>query len=101
MRLTTACVKLPGCVVPFLAWLVLAMSSPAAAAGAQSFETVGTRAQGMGGAFVGVADDASAVYWNPAGLGGWRVFQPVSTGTPPARCRTAGPPGAVRTAASR
>ena len=23
---------------------------------------------GMAGAFVGVADDASAVYWNPAGL---------------------------------
>jgi len=35
---------------------------------AQSFETLGTRAAGMGGAFVGVADDASAVYWNPAGL---------------------------------
>ena len=35
---------------------------------AQSFEALGTRAQGMGGAFVGVADDASAVYWNPAGL---------------------------------
>jgi hypothetical protein len=30
--------------------------------------TVGVRANGMGGAFVGVADDASAVYWNPAGL---------------------------------
>ena len=29
---------------------------------------VGTRALGMGGAFVGVADDATAVYWNPAGL---------------------------------
>lgn len=29
---------------------------------------MGTRAQGMGGAFVGVADDASAVYWNPGGL---------------------------------
>lgn len=28
----------------------------------------GTRAAGMGGAFVAVADDASAVYWNPAGL---------------------------------
>src|SRR5688500_11985418 len=28
----------------------------------------GTRAAGMAGAFVGVADDASAVYWNPAGL---------------------------------
>jgi len=28
----------------------------------------GARAAGMGEAFVGVADDASAVYWNPAGL---------------------------------
>ncbi len=29
---------------------------------------LGSRAQGMAGAFVGVADDATAVYWNPAGL---------------------------------
>jgi hypothetical protein len=29
---------------------------------------VGTRAAGMGGAFIAVADDASAAYWNPAGL---------------------------------
>lgn len=35
---------------------------------AQVFETVGTRALGMSGAFVAVADDATAVYWNPAGL---------------------------------
>jgi hypothetical protein len=35
---------------------------------AQNFEVLGSRAQGMGGAFVAVADDASATYWNPAGL---------------------------------
>ena len=28
----------------------------------------GARARGMGGAFIGVADDATAVSWNPAGL---------------------------------
>jgi hypothetical protein len=35
---------------------------------AQSFSGVGERAQGMGGAFVAVADDATASYWNPAGI---------------------------------
>jgi len=35
---------------------------------AQTFDQVGERAQGMGGAFVAVADDASAIYWNPGGL---------------------------------
>ncbi|GAB4334563.1 MAG: hypothetical protein Kow0037_13360 [Calditrichia bacterium] len=30
---------------------------------------VGARAIGMGGAFVSTADDATAMYWNPAGLG--------------------------------
>ena len=30
---------------------------------------VGARALGMGGAFVAIADDGSASYWNPAGLG--------------------------------
>ncbi len=39
-----------------------------ASAGAQAFETLGSRAAGMGGAFVAVADDASAAYWNPAGF---------------------------------
>ena len=34
----------------------------------QAFDAVGTRAAGMGGAFVGVADDATAIYWNPGGL---------------------------------
>ena len=31
-------------------------------------EIVGIRAQGMAGAFVAVSDDASATWWNPAGL---------------------------------
>lgn len=29
---------------------------------------VGSRATGMGGAFVAVSDDASSLYWNPAGI---------------------------------
>jgi len=45
-----------------------------AAFGQVPFETTGTRALGMGGAFVAVADDASATYWNPAGLPGIRFF---------------------------
>lgn len=31
---------------------------------------VGARALGIGGAFVGIANDASAMYWNPGGLAG-------------------------------
>jgi hypothetical protein len=41
---------------------------------AQSFDATGTRAAGMGGAFVGVADDATALYWNPAGLASGSYF---------------------------
>ena len=50
---------------PFLlaAILAIAAAAPSAAQG-----PVGTRAAGMSGAFVGVADDATAVYWNPAGV---------------------------------
>lgn len=36
---------------------------------------VGTRAIGMGSAFVPVADDYSALYWNPAGLGQLRLYE--------------------------
>jgi hypothetical protein len=35
---------------------------------------VGARAVGMGGAFVATANDVSALYWNPAGIG--RLFRP-------------------------
>ena len=49
-----------------LAGLLLFDASGASAQ--QVIESVGARALGMGGAFVGVADDATAVIWNPAGL---------------------------------
>jgi hypothetical protein len=46
----------------------------ATGASAQPFEQGGVRAQGMAGAFVAVADDASAVWWNPAGLASGPFF---------------------------
>ena len=52
--------------VPALAAALILVS--AFEARAQLYEDVGTRAQGMSGAFVAVADDATAVWWNPAGL---------------------------------
>lgn len=47
--------------------LAIALSGPTGAA-AQVVEAVGTRALGMGGAFVAVADDSSAGWWNPGAL---------------------------------
>jgi hypothetical protein len=49
--------------VVLLAWLAAGR-----AASAQIVEGVGERALGMGGAFVGVATDSSATWWNPAAL---------------------------------
>ena len=51
---------------------VLAPQSALAAAGETGFAFlklgVGARAMGMGSAYVALADDPTAVYWNPAGL---------------------------------
>src|SRR5262245_55707491 len=44
---------------------LIAAATPASA---QLYESVGIRAQGLGGAFVAVADDATATWWNAAGL---------------------------------
>ena len=46
------------------------ITQPVLAADAGSFLRigVGARALGMGGAFVALADDPTAIYWNPAGL---------------------------------
>ena len=55
--------------------LVLALSLAAPPnARAQPVDAVGARAQGMGGAFTAVADDATASWWNPAGLAGGAYF---------------------------
>lgn len=48
----------------------LLLASPAAGAETAAFLEVGAgaRASGLGGAYTALADDANAVYWNPAGL---------------------------------
>ena len=46
----------------------LVLAGSAGTASAQVVESVGSRALGMGGAFVAVASDSSATWWNPAGL---------------------------------
>ena len=58
-----------GCVASarILAFIAVACAL-ARPASAQIYETVGIRAQGMAGAFVAVADDSTATWWNPAGL---------------------------------
>ena len=56
-----------------LAAAAVAFVLPAlASANGLNLNGLGTRAQGMGGAFVSVADDFSAVFWNPAGAAGFR-----------------------------
>jgi hypothetical protein len=52
----------------FLCWSLLLFCLSTALASAQPDAPVGVRATGMGGAFTAVADDPSAVFWNPAGL---------------------------------
>jgi hypothetical protein len=61
---------------------------------AQMWELVGTRAQGMGGAFVAVADDATATWWNPAGLAAGAYLSVVwdmADNLAPANARPEGP----------
>ncbi len=50
--------------------IILSLTQIAFSQQSLNFNTIGAgaRARGMGGAFIGVADDATAASWNPAGL---------------------------------
>ncbi|MFA4906625.1 MAG: PorV/PorQ family protein, partial [Candidatus Margulisiibacteriota bacterium] len=52
----------------FLAHPVFAAGDPGTTVADFLNVGIGARASGMGDAFVGIADDASAIYWNPGGL---------------------------------
>jgi hypothetical protein len=79
---------------------ILCLCTPSSSS-AQIFEVVGTRAQGMGGAFVAVADDANANWWNPAGLATGALFSTAIERaglTEPASVPSRGPASETRTA---
>ena len=59
---------------------LVAVVSFAREARAQGDDTIGVRAQGMGGAFTAVADDATATWWNPAGMAGGAYFNALIEG---------------------
>jgi long-chain fatty acid transport protein len=50
---------------------LLALSAMSFANGL-NLNSLGTKALTMGGAFVGLADDFSAIFWNPAGLANFK-----------------------------
>ena len=52
----------------FTSLMFILMLSSGLLANGLSLNSIGTRALGMGGAFVGLANDATAIYWNPAGI---------------------------------
>ena len=79
---------------PFVSLVsLLFLAAPLAA---QTTDMVGVRASGMGGAFTAVADDATASWWNPAGMAGGAYFNALlesgSRQEPPADRTASGDP---------
>jgi len=52
----------------FVVLALLCLSVTSLFANGLSLNSIGTRSLGMGGAYIGLANDYSAIYWNPAGL---------------------------------
>ncbi len=48
--------------------IMLFLSSSLVFANGLSLNSIGPKSLGMGGAFIGLANDYSAIYWNPAGM---------------------------------
>jgi F plasmid transfer operon protein TraF len=63
------------CLIAVSASLILCAS--VGSARAQTTDQVSVRALGMGGAFTAVADDATATWWNPAGLASGAYFNSI------------------------
>ncbi len=59
----------------FFPLIVSAQDGKGGQAGAFLRAGVGARAMGMGNAFTATANDVSAIYWNPAGLGGLQSIE--------------------------
>lgn len=68
MRKWIAAVALVGAMVPGIAGAANIFEKVGTFGGQFLKIPVGARAEGMGGAFVGVSDDASALFWNAAGI---------------------------------
>ena len=54
--------------ISFIISMLLIFSATVAFGNGLSLNSIGTKALGMGGAYVGLANDYSAIFWNPAGL---------------------------------
>lgn len=55
-------------IVLLLVGMLLLVNGQVVLGGGYEWGGLGSRARSMGGAFIGLADDWTAIYWNPAGL---------------------------------